>query len=147
LVNKSATFGICVAASGFFGVQVSGSVCLVGANNVSTHTTEFGLVFTGGVGTGIPSYSLNGALLGSNAAKLHQLRGAFADVGGSVGQVVTGGNDFQVGQSSNNKNIYVDTPEVGFGFRVPDTPIPPIGFEIHGGVTDTVTWQFFNWHY
>jgi hypothetical protein len=87
-----------------------------------------------------------GSLLASNATKLRQLRGPFADVGGSIGQVVTVGNDFQIGQSGNNKNIYEETPEVGIGPRIPNL-VPPIGFEIHGGATDTVTWQIFNSHY
>jgi hypothetical protein len=104
-----------------------------------------GLVFSGGGGTGVPSYGVNVSILTSNATTLGQLRGPFVDVGASGGQIITAGGDYQTGLDSNNKLINVDTVGPGVGVRIPDTPVVPIGVEIHGGATDTVTWQLVSW--
>jgi hypothetical protein len=139
------TIGLCLSGSGFFGFQALGSVCLALSLSNKTNDVQFGLVFTGGAGTGIPSYGITGGIMGSNASRLRQLRGGFTDFGASWGEGVTAGDDISTGRDPANKQIVENVINVGPGLRsFGPTGLPP--GEIHAAFTQSVTFQFFDWH-
>jgi RHS repeat-associated protein len=129
--------GGCLSGAAIFGIELFTSGCEVATLNLSTGTFQPGYTKTGGVGTGIPSI---GYLVGpeiTNANSIAELGGPFAQVGGS-GEIasLSAGGDFAIGLDQCGHTVWTAFGGAGQGL---DLPWVAAGFEIHGGVTDTLT--------
>jgi len=103
-----------------------------------------GMTFAGGVGTGIPAASAGGGPMVSNATSVSEQGGPFVVLGGS-GQVgLSAGGDIAIGNGPNNGNVIDLSSTVGTGVRLPAVEV---GGEVHGFMTYTLTWTWFDWHF
>jgi RHS repeat-associated protein len=145
VARSGGSVGICGSAFGGIGLETTESACLIVADNNVTKHLQMGLSLTAGGGTGIPTESIGVATMVSNATSISEQRGPFVQLGGS-GELgfLSAGGDVALGHGPRDGNI-VDF-SAGPGVSA-DLPFPPAGFEIHGFLTGTTTFTFFDWRY
>lgn len=123
------TIGVCLNVGAGWGAYGTASGC------VALSGGHFTLVGTAGGGGSSPTASATLGLLISNASKPSDLRGPFAQAGGSVDLGLSGGDEGSIGNGSCGQTIWENQVTGGVGL---DLPIP---FEGHGGATYTWTWS------
>ena len=123
------TIGLCLNVGAGWGAYGTASGC------VALSGGHFTLVGTAGGGGSSPTASATLGLLISNASKPSDLRGPFAQAGGSVDLGLSGGDEGSIGNGSCGQTIWENQVTGGIGL---DLPIP---FEGHGGATYTWTWS------
>ena len=144
VLQSGGSAGYCTSAHGGLGLEGTGSICLIVAVNNKTNHLQMGLSFTVGGGTGVPSASLAEGPMISNGTSLREQRGPFVQLGGSASVIAGGGVDVALGHGPNGQTI------VDYSGTADAQVVPPWGVaggEIHGFLTDTTTWTFFDWHF
>ena len=127
----------CVSALGGLGWVGQAAACAAITFNCSTGQVQIGSTGTLGVGGGMPTAGVGVGPQISNANRIADYGGAFADIGGGGSAAGRGvGGDVFFGKGSTNQNIFGGGLTVGLSANLPD---PFVGWEIHSLIT--YTWQ------
>ena len=124
----TSTGAICLNGEAAWGAAVNASICIGVVDNQPV------LIITLGSGGGSPSAAITLGTLATNATCIQDLKGWFANGGGSAGEGAVAGVDIGVGKGRHGKTITTVQPQAGVGANL------PVPGEFHAG--SSYTWVF-----